>query len=57
MINADTLTVLCRGRDVEANDSFQRQFSNVVWKFVDSGLSLVRKIFIFEYWCLSCGER
>ena len=31
---------------VEANDSFQRQFS-VVWQFDDSARSLVKKIFIF----------
>ena len=54
-MNADTLTMLCREGDVEANDSFQRQFS-VVWKFDDSGRSLVRMIF-FEFWCLSCCER
>ena len=54
VMNADTLTMLCRERDVEANNSFQRQFSpscnfqNIVWKFVDSARSLVRNIFIFE---------
>ena len=53
MMNADTLTMLFREGDVEANDSFQRQFSpscnfqNVLWKFVDSARSLVRKILIF----------
>ena len=53
-MNADTLTMLCREGDVEANDSFQRQFSppcifqTVVWKFVASARSLVRNIFIFE---------
>ena len=59
MMNADTLTMLCREGDVEANDSFQRQFSpscnfqNVVWKFVDSARSLVRNSFFLEHWCLS----
>ena len=53
-MNADALRMLCRGRDVEANDSFQRQFSpscnfqNVVWKFDDSARSLVRIFFFFE---------
>ena len=51
--------MLCREGDVEANDSFQRQFSpscnfqNVVWKFVDSARSLVRNSFFLEHWCLS----
>ena len=50
--------MLCREGHVEANDSFQRQFSpscnfqNVVWKFVDSARSLVRMIFFLKYWCL-----
>ena len=44
-MNADTLTLFCSEGDVEANDSFQRQFS-VVWKLDDSTRSLVRKNFI-----------
>ena len=53
-MDADTLTMLCRERDVEANDEFQRQFSpscsfsKVVGETDDSACSLVRKIFIFD---------
>ena len=45
-MNADTLTTLCKKGDVEAKDSFRRQFS-VVWKFDDTVGSFVRKISIF----------
>ena len=44
-MNADTLTMLCIEGDVEANDSFRRQFSlscnvqNVAWKVDDSACS------------------
>ena len=54
MMDADTLTMLCREGDVEANDEFQRQFSpsfnfsKVVGEFDDSACSLVWKIFIFD---------
>ena len=53
-MDADTLTMLCREGDVEANDEFQRQFSplcsfsKAVSEFDDSACSLVRKIFIFD---------
>ena len=54
-MNADTLTMLCREGDDEANDSFQRQLSHSckiskcrLKNFDDSARSLVQKIFVFE---------
>ena len=53
-MDADTLTMLFREGDVEANDDFQLQFSpscnfsKVVSEFDDSACSLVRKIFILD---------
>ena len=52
-MNADTLTMLCREGDDEANDSFQRQFSHScnfskcrLKNFDDSARSFVREIFV-----------
>ena len=60
MIDADTLTMLCREGDVEANDEFQRQFSpscNFQKSFENSMIlpaALSGRFLFLMGWC---GER